>query len=89
VGTAADGRVALTEAARLHPDIVLVDIQLPGLDGFAVAEGLAAEPAPPAVVLISSYGAATYGRRLAVASARRFLAERDVSGAAVAAIVGQ
>lgn len=48
VGTAADGRVALTEAARLHPDIVLVDIQLPGLDGFAVAEGLAAEPAPPA-----------------------------------------
>ena len=47
VGTAADGRQALSETARLRPDIVLLDIQLPDLDGLAVAEQLAAAPDPP------------------------------------------
>jgi DNA-binding NarL/FixJ family response regulator len=88
VGTAADGREALTEAARLRPDIVLLDIQLPELDGFAVADRFAAEPNAPAVVLISSYDAVTYGPRLADAPARGFLAKRDLSGAALTAIVG-
>jgi DNA-binding NarL/FixJ family response regulator len=88
VGTAADGRQALTEAARLRPDIVLLDVQMPELDGFAVADRLATGPAPPAVVLISSYDAATYGPRLAAAPARGFLAKRDLSGAALAALVG-
>lgn len=59
-GTAGDGREALTEAARLRPNIVLLDIQLPDLDG-SVADQLASEPGAPAVVLISSYDAVTYG----------------------------
>ena len=42
VGHAADGREALTEAERLRPDVVLVDIQLPDVDGFLVAEQLSA-----------------------------------------------
>ena len=42
VGEAADGPEALAQAERLAPDVVLLDIQLPGLDGFAVAERLAA-----------------------------------------------
>ena len=88
VGTAADGEAALTEAARLHPDIVLLDIQLPGLDGFAVADRLAAEAGAAAVVLISSHDAVTYGSRLARAPARGFLAKRDLTGAALAALVG-
>jgi DNA-binding NarL/FixJ family response regulator len=88
VGTAANGRLALSESARLQPDIVLLDIQLPDLDGFAVADRLATGPDPPAVVLISSYDAATYGARLGRAPARGFLAKRDLSGAALAALVG-
>src|SRR3990170_588516 len=76
VGSAANGREALTEAARLRPDIVLLDIQLPELDGFAVADRLAGEPGAPAVVLISSHDAVTYGPRLAAAPARGFLAKR-------------
>jgi DNA-binding NarL/FixJ family response regulator len=87
VGTAADGVQALSEAARLHPDIVLLDIQLPELDGFVVAERLAVEPEAPAVVLVSSYDALTYGSRLEHAPARGFLAKRDLTGAALAALV--
>jgi two-component system nitrate/nitrite response regulator NarL len=87
VGTAAGGRDALAEVARLHPQIVLVDIQLPDLDGFAVAERLARDPQPPAVVLISSHDAETYGSRIADAPARGFLAKRDLSGAAIASLV--
>lgn len=64
VGTAIEGETALIEAARLRPDIVILDIQLPGLDGFAVAERLAADADAPAVVLISSHDAVTYGQRV-------------------------
>ena len=47
VGEAADGGAAVAAVERLRPDVVLLDIQLPGLDGFAVAERLAATAAPP------------------------------------------
>ena len=41
IGEAADGREAIAEVRRLRPDVVLLDIQLPDQDGFAVAERLA------------------------------------------------
>ena len=44
IGKAADGPDAVEQAERLRPDVVLLDIQLPGIDGFAVAERLAALP---------------------------------------------
>jgi DNA-binding NarL/FixJ family response regulator len=87
VGGAADGRDALTAVEHLRPDVVLLDIQLPDVDGFAVAEQIAARPNAPAVVLISSRDAATYGVRLDVAPARGFLAKRDLSGAALARLL--
>src|SRR4051794_6652998 len=70
VGEAADGESAVQAAHGLRPDVVLLDIQLPGIDGFAVAELLAAGADPPAVVLISSRGADTYRRRLRASPAR-------------------
>ncbi len=88
VAEAADGAEAIVATARDHPAIVLLDIQLPDLDGFAVAERLAAEVEPPAVVLISGRDARTYGTRLAAAPARGFIAKRDLSGAALAALLG-
>ena len=63
VGEAAGGVAALEEVARLTPDVVLLDVQLPDLDGFAVAERLAATGATSDVVLISSREAASYGPR--------------------------
>ena len=88
VGDAADGAAAMAEAARLRPDVVLLDIQLPDADGFAVAGRLAVAPDPPRVVLISSREAAAYGPRMAAAPVCGFLAKRELSGAALAALVG-
>jgi len=87
-GDAADGAGALAEAARLRPDVVLLDVQLPDVDGFAVAEWLAADPDPPRVVLISSRDAAAYGPRFDTAPVCGFLAKRELSGASLAALVG-
>ena len=87
VGDAADGAAAVAEAARLRPDVVLLDVQLPDVDGFAVAEELAVAPDPPRVVLISSREAAAYGPRMAAAPVCGFLAKRELSGAALAALV--
>jgi DNA-binding NarL/FixJ family response regulator len=88
VGEAADGSSGLEAVARLRPEIVVLDIQLPDLDGFAVADRLAAAPHPPRVVLVSVREAATYGARLQDASARGFIPKRELSGAALAALVG-
>jgi DNA-binding NarL/FixJ family response regulator len=88
VGEAADGDAALEAVAALRPAVVLLDVQLPGLDGLAVAERLAEGPDPPAVVLISSRDAAAYGPRLDRASARGFIAKGELSGAALAGLLG-
>ena len=60
---------------RLQPGIVFLDIQLPDIDGFAVAERLADTPDPPAIVLISTRPAEAYGDRVAAAPVRGFLAK--------------
>jgi CheY-like chemotaxis protein len=88
LGEAADGAAAIVEFERLRPDVVLLDIQLPDLDGFRVAERLAAAPEPPAVVLISSRDAEAYGARLEAAPTQGFIPKRELSGAALAALIG-
>jgi len=83
VGEAADGREALHLASALRPDVVLLDIQLPDLDGFEVARriGDGAE-----VVLISGRTAEEYGRRIG-ASRRRFVRKENLSGSALEAVL--
>ena len=88
IGEATDGAEAVAAVAALRPQIVLLDIQLPGLDGLAVAEQLAAVPDPPTVVLISSRDAAVYGPRLQSTPARGFIPKSGLSGQALAALTG-
>ena len=87
VGEAAGGEQALAEVERLRPEVVLLDVQLPGEDGFAVAKRLAAGASGATVILISSREAAAYGSRLDTAAARGFLAKRMLSGEALAALL--
>jgi len=88
VGAAADADAAIAAATQFRPQVVLLDVQLPGLDGFEVAALLAGASDPPAVVLISSREAAAYGRRLEAAPVRGFIPKRALSGATLAALVG-
>lgn len=81
----ADGESALAAVEKERPDVVLLDVQLPGIDGFEVARRLAAMPDPPGVVLTSSRHASDYGRRLADAPVRGFLAKQELSGSNLAA----
>jgi DNA-binding NarL/FixJ family response regulator len=84
IGEAADGAEAIVAVGRLRPRLVLLDVQLPGLDGFEVAARLAAGPDPPVVVLTSTRGATSYRRRLAASPAAAFVPKSELSVAALA-----
>ena len=88
IGEASDGAEAVEAVAVMRPEIVLLDIQLPDVDGLAVAEQLAMAPDPPTVVLITSRDAAAYGARLRSTSARGFIPKSGLSGEALAALTG-
>jgi DNA-binding NarL/FixJ family response regulator len=88
VGEAADGHAAITAARMLRPDVVLLDIQLPDIDGFAVAARLRGGEAGPAVVLISTRDRTDYGPRVEGCGARGFVPKAELSGAAVHALLG-
>jgi DNA-binding NarL/FixJ family response regulator len=88
VGEAADGASALALVRSLRPSVLLLDVQLPDLDGFEVARRLAEELEPPMIVLLSSRGEAAYRHRLAHAPVRGFIAKGDLSGVALALLIG-
>jgi two-component system response regulator AlgR len=54
-GEAGNGAEALTLIDRLAPDIVLLDVRMPGIDGLEVARQLAAQPEPPAVIFTTAF----------------------------------
>ncbi|RME12834.1 MAG: response regulator [Ardenticatenia bacterium] len=73
VGTAASGEEAIQEARRLRPDIVLMDINMPGMDGIATVEALAREVPGTQVIMMSVQSDADYLRRSMLAGAREYL----------------
>jgi len=78
VGEAEDGRGALAAARELEPDVVLLDIQLPDLDGLEVAAQLA-EQGGPAVVLTSTREECDFGPQVRETGARGFVPKDELS----------
>jgi pilus assembly protein CpaE len=73
VGAAAGGPEAIELANKLRPDVVLMDINMPGMDGITATEKLAADVPTAAVIMMSVQGEADYLRRSMLAGAREFL----------------
>src|SRR4029078_3031311 len=71
VGAAASGREAIEMASQLTPDVVLMDINMPDMDGIAATERLSAEVPTAAVLMMSVQGEADYLRRSMLAGARQ------------------
>src|SRR6478752_7880858 len=73
VGSAASGADAIELAGNLNPDVVLMDINMPDMDGIAATERLARTVPAASVVMMSVQGEADYLRRSMLAGAREFL----------------
>jgi DNA-binding NarL/FixJ family response regulator len=87
VGEAPDGRSGIATARALHPDIVLLDVHLPDLDGFEVAAALTDPDDAPTVVLTSSRDGRDFNGMIARSGARGFIAKAELSGAALEALL--
>jgi DNA-binding NarL/FixJ family response regulator len=87
VAEVADGEHAVATVEAWQPDVVLLDIALPGVDGLEVARRLRAIGSRAAVVLVSSRDA-TYGRRVSRGLAAGFVPKDQLSLAAILAVTG-
>jgi len=85
IGEAEDGQGALSAIDTLTPDVVLLDVQLPDMDGFAVLQRLGTG-APP-VVLISSRDACDYDGMIRGSGARGFISKAELSGSAIRSLL--
>jgi DNA-binding NarL/FixJ family response regulator len=87
VGEAADGAAALAAVAALAPALVVLDIQLPDIDGFEVARRLLeGDPALP-IVLVSSRDRGDYGSLIDESGVRGFVSKEELSGASLVGLL--
>jgi DNA-binding NarL/FixJ family response regulator len=87
VGEADNGAAAIAASRLLGPDVMLLDVQLPDMDGFAVLDRLDPNDGRPAVVLVSSRDASDYGGLIEESGARGFIPKAELSGSALSALL--
>ncbi|MFE2969716.1 response regulator [Streptomyces sp. NPDC059340] len=73
VGEAADGDAAIAGVAALEPDLVLMDVRMPGLDGLAATEHLCAQPHGPRILVVTTFDLDEYAYAALRAGANGFL----------------
>ena len=86
VGEAADGAEGLEVTARTRPDVVLMDIRMPRMDGLTATQRLAAQPGSPAVIVLTTFDADEYVVRALANGANGFLLKDSSPPAMVDAI---
>jgi DNA-binding NarL/FixJ family response regulator len=83
IGEAATGEEGVGVALDLRPDLVLLDVSLPDIDGFEVATRITSDPHPPAVILTSSRDSSDFGPLVHRSGAHGFVPKSELSGAAL------
>jgi DNA-binding NarL/FixJ family response regulator len=89
VGDSEDAATALAVAKETRPEVVLLDVQLPDLDGFELTEQLIAIDPEIKVVLISSRDVEDFGQYVETSSARGFVPKAELSGSTLAALLSE
>ncbi|HVM68937.1 MAG TPA: response regulator transcription factor [Gaiellaceae bacterium] len=79
VGIADDGAQAVERARELRPDVVLLDISMPVLDGFAAAERICALPDPPAILMLTGSSSTQDVDRARRAGARGYVTKDEIA----------
>jgi len=83
IGEAVNGAEAIELAAQLSPELVVLDVQLPDIDGFAVSARLAQLDSAPRVVLVSSRDASDFGSLIDEHTVLGFIPKSELSGNAI------
>jgi DNA-binding NarL/FixJ family response regulator len=86
VGEAADGREALAVCRAQRPDVVCMDVRMPGMDGLEATRRLLAEPVPPRVLVLTTFDLDTYVYEALRAGASAFLVKDAPPEQLVAAV---
>ncbi len=88
VGEASDGAAAVAQAATLQPDVVLMDVRMPGMDGLEATRIITSRPAaiPPKVVMLTTFDLDDYVYEALRAGASGFLLKDSPRGDLIAAV---
>ena len=87
LATEVDGESGVIGTLRLEPDVVLLDVELPDIDGFAVAARLREAGSRAAIVLASSRDRSDFGSLVDESGARGFLTKAELTGDAIRKLV--
>jgi DNA-binding NarL/FixJ family response regulator len=84
VGEAASGEESVAAARRLHPDLVLMDVRLPGVDGLEASRQIRSEHGDITVFLLSTYEEEQFATRIGISRAAAFIPKRAFSSDSLA-----
>jgi DNA-binding NarL/FixJ family response regulator len=87
VGQALSGYEALEQVTRLHPDLVLMDIAMPQMNGLEATRHIKAQPDPPRVIVLTLHDNSAYAAEALTAGADGFIAKADFGVRLIPAIV--
>jgi DNA-binding NarL/FixJ family response regulator len=86
VGEAGDGAAALTAVGQLSPDVVCMDVRMPGIDGIRAAEIILSRPHPPKILIITTFAADDYVFAALRAGASGFVLKRATADELITAV---